>query len=64
MCMSPHRIFEKVNSKFSVWYSIEKTSQVWEAGRSVQRFFINNKLLKYPKMVPSKVLLMSDLLTT
>ena len=64
MCMSPHRIFEKVNSKFSVLYSIEKTSQVWEAGRSVQRFFINNRLLKYPKMLPSEVLIMSDLLTT
>ena len=62
--MSPHRISEKVNSKISIWYSIEKTIQMWEAGRSVQRFFINKRLLKYPKMLPSKVLIMSDLLTT
>lgn len=67
-CVWAHIEFpRKVNSKFSAWYSIQKTSQVWEAGKIAQRFFwdlYKIKTSKISKAVSFKVLIMSNLLTT
>ena len=64
MYFGPHMV--KINSKFSTWDSTEKKSQMWEAGKLSQilRFFINERLFKNSKLLLSKVVITSNLLTT